>query len=103
MRIDNVTLNRTAIYKVPFPSFLLGPKIYKAPGVSPNIFVPFLQISCVSSSTALRNRQKYPFYFQLLSAEDMLAFAYYGVIREYGWRQLVLIVQNENLFTVVSD
>ena len=61
-----------------------------------------IQISCVSSSTALRNRLRYPFYFQLLSTEETLAFAYYGAIKEYGWRKLALIVQNENLFTVVS-
>ena len=61
-----------------------------------------LQISCVSSSTELRNRVKFPSYFQLLSAEETLAFAYYGVIKEYEWTRVALIVQNENLFTGVS-
>lgn len=60
------------------------------------------QISCVSSSTSLRDRLRFPSYFQLLSTEETLAFAYYGVIKEFGWKRVALIVQNENLFTVVS-
>ena len=62
----------------------------------------YLQISCVSSSTELRNRVRFPQYFQLLSTEETLAFAYFGVIQEYGWSKVVLLVQDENLFTVVS-
>ena len=59
------------------------------------------QISCVSSSTELADRVRFRYYFQLLSTEVSLAPAYFGVIRQYGWRRVGLIVQNENLFTVV--
>jgi hypothetical protein len=45
---------------------------------------------------------RFPSYFQLLSTEETLAFAFYGVIKEYEWRRVALLVQNENLFTVVS-
>ena len=31
-----------------------------------------------------------------------MAYAYYSVIQEFGWRRIALIVQDENLFTVVS-
>ena len=59
------------------------------------------QISCVSSSTELADRHRFRYYFQLLPTEASLAPAYFGVIRQYGWRRVGLIVQNENLFTVV--
>jgi hypothetical protein len=32
-----------------------------------------------------------------------MALGYYGVIREYGWRRVAFIVQDEGLFTVVSS
>ena len=37
----------------------------------------------------------------MLSAEDTLVLAYYGIIKEFGWRRVALLVQNEDLFTVV--
>ena len=45
---------------------------------------------------------KFPYYFQLLSSSDSIANSYHEVIQEYGWKKIALIVQNENLFTVVS-
>ena len=56
----------------------------------------------MSSSIELRDRVRFPSYFQLLSTEERIAFGFYGVIREYNWRRVALIVQDENLFTVVS-
>lgn len=61
------------------------------------------QISCVSASNSLRNRLQFPRYFQLLSTVDTIAFGFYGVIREYGWRRIAIIVQDENVFTEVSQ
>lgn len=63
----------------------------------------FLQISCVSSSPELENRVQFPNYFQLLPIEEILAFAYYEVIKEFGWKRVALIVQNINLFSKVSS
>ena len=63
--------------------------------------LPCTQISCVSSSTGLANRVKFRYYFQLVPTEASIAPAYFGVIRQYEWRRVGLIVQNENLFTVV--
>ena len=60
-----------------------------------------MQISCVSSSTELANRVRFRYYFQMLASDADLAPAYFGVIRQYGWKRVELIVQNENLFTVV--
>ena len=63
--------------------------------------LPCTQISCVSSSTGLANRDKFRYYFQLVPTEASIAPAYFGTIRQYGWKKVELIVQNENLFTVV--
>ena len=66
------------------------------------LFSPFsMQISCVSTSTELANRKRFRYYFQLLPTSASIAPTYYGVIRHYEWRRVGLIVQNENLFTVV--
>jgi len=46
---------------------------------------------------------KFKSYFQLLPDQADIAPAYFGVIQEFQWRHVHLIVQNENLFTVVSN
>ena len=61
-----------------------------------------MQISCLASSTALVDRVRFRYYFQLLPTAPSIAPAFFGVIQQYGWRRVGLIVQNENLFTVVS-
>ena len=45
---------------------------------------------------------KFKSYFQLLPTQADIAPAFFGVIQQYGWKRVALIVQNENLFTVVS-
>ena len=66
-------------------------------------FLPSVQISCVTSSTELVNRVRFRYYFQMLPTAAELAPTYFSVIRQYGWRRVGLIVQNENLFTVVRN
>ena len=61
----------------------------------------FLQLSCVSSSPDLTDRNRFRNYFQLLNSEVTLAYAYFAMIKEYGWGHVSLIVQDENLFTEV--
>ena len=60
-------------------------------------------MSCVSSSPSLSDRVRYPRYFQLLSSAERIAFGYYAVIREFGWRRIAIIVQDEAVFRVVSQ
>ena len=60
------------------------------------------QVSCIASSPAFRNRNIFPRYFQLLPTEASLATAYYAIIKHYNWRRVALIVQDENIFTVVG-
>ena len=46
---------------------------------------------------------RFRYYFQLLPTSASVAPSYFGIIREYGWRRVGLIVQNENVFTVVRN
>ena len=68
-------------------------------------FVPlyYLQISCVSASKTLSNRNRFRSYFQLLATENTLAGGFFGIIRKYGWQKIGIITQNENLFTQVCS
>ena len=43
----------------------------------------------------------YPYYFQLLPSEVNLARVFYSIIKEYGWRRVALIVQNEHRYRTV--
>ena len=60
------------------------------------------QISCVSSSSELSDRQRFRYYFQMLGTETDLAIGFFGIIKQFEWRKVAFIEQNENLFTVVS-
>ena len=44
---------------------------------------------------------EYPNYFQLLPSEINLARVFYSIIKEYGWRRVALIVQNEHRYRAV--
>ena len=70
---------------------------------SPHFSLPpsSMQISCASASTELANRVRFRYYFQMLASDADVVPTYFGVIQQYGWRKVGLIVQNENLFTVV--
>ena len=61
-----------------------------------------MQLSCVSSSAALANRVKYPDYFQLLAPDAGLANGFLAIVKQFGWKRVALIIQEENLLTVVS-
>ena len=39
----------------------------------------------------------------MLATEAELATGFYGVIKQFGWRKVAFIEQNENLFTEVSS
>ena len=62
-----------------------------------------IQFSCASSSTELANRQRFRYYFQMLATEAELAIGFFGVIKQFGWKKVAFIEQDENLFTVVSS
>ena len=45
---------------------------------------------------------KHPFYFQLVPPEDNLAIVFHSIIKEYTWRRVALIIQNEHRFKTVK-
>ena len=61
------------------------------------------QVACGTGSPVLNDRVRFPRYFQLSSSELRMAMGFYGIIKEYGWRRVALIVQDENDFTMVSS
>jgi hypothetical protein len=50
----------------------------------------------------LSDGARFPYYFQLLPSEVNLARVFYSIIKEYGWRRVALIVQNEYRYRAVS-
>ena len=60
-----------------------------------------MQLSCVSSSPALANNDRFCSYFQLLANEVVLAGGFYSIIKKFGWSKVGIITQNENVFTLV--
>ena len=61
-----------------------------------------MQLSCVSSSAALTNRVRFPSYFQLLAPDAYLADGFLAIIKNFGWQRVAIILQDENLWTVVN-
>ena len=61
-----------------------------------------LQLSCSSSSPELRNRVRFRRYFQLLPTDLDLVPGFFGTMQYYGWKQVVIVQQEENLFSQVS-
>ncbi|CAI8020636.1 Gamma-aminobutyric acid type B receptor subunit 1 [Geodia barretti] len=61
------------------------------------------QVSCVSSSPDLHNRQRFRYYFQLLSTDAPIAYGFYSIIQYFGWKRVGIITQGENLFIATSD
>ncbi len=55
----------------------------------------------MSSSAKLANRNMFKKYFQLLVNDKVHALGFVSIVLRYGWRQLVVLQQNENLFTAV--
>ena len=62
-----------------------------------------IQFSCISSSAELADRQRFRYYFQMLATEADLAIGFLGIIKQFGWKKVAFIEQDENLFTVVSS
>lgn len=77
----------------------MSPSIIKG---SLTILHTIIQISCSSASTELIDRSRFRRYFQLLQTMVDIADIYEGLINHYGWEYVSLVVQNENLYTVVS-
>ncbi len=62
-----------------------------------------LQMACQSGSDALANRKRFRSYFQILETANVAAYGFFAIIHEFGWRRVIILEQNESLFTRVSD
>ena len=60
-----------------------------------------LQIACASSSSKLADRTRFRAYFQMVPTEVDLTAGFAAIARQYGWRHMSIIQQQENLFSTV--
>lgn len=60
-----------------------------------------VQVSCVTASPVLSDRERFPSYFQFIPSMVEFASVYLGIIKEFKWRHVVIILQDENLYTLV--
>ena len=67
------------------------------------IFAFIFQISYASSSPFLTNRLQFKTYFQMLASEINLAYGYYGLIQQFQWKKVAIIVEQQHIFTVVRQ
>ncbi|XP_064390840.1 gamma-aminobutyric acid type B receptor subunit 2-like [Halichondria panicea] len=57
------------------------------------------QISYASSLTELSNRERFPNFFRTYPSDTIFTPAIVSLIREYGWKRIAFITQDERLFT----
>ncbi len=62
-----------------------------------------LQISCLSSATNLDNQDEFPHHIQISASERNLVYGFFGIIQEFKWNRVTIIIQDENLFTEVCN
>lgn len=67
------------------------------------LHINHLQISCVTATPVLSDRERFPNYFQFLPSMVDFAPAYLGIIKEFNWRHVVILLQDENLYTLVNQ
>ena len=61
-----------------------------------------IQIAYAAAAYELTNRKKYRDFFRVLASFEFIGASLAAVVREFGWRQMAIITQNENLFNGVS-
>ena len=58
--------------------------------------------SMLSSEFSDDECAKHPHYFQLLPSEVNIGRVFYNIIKEYTWKRVALIIQNEHRFKTVK-
>ena len=66
-----------------------------------NSMLMYIQVSCATSTPVLSDRERFPNYFQFLPSFAEFAQTYLGIIREFSWSHVVILLQNENIYTMV--
>ena len=62
----------------------------------------YIQVSCLSSSPVLSNRDRFFYYFQILASDGEVALGFFELIQKFQWRKVKLIVENQHTITSVS-
>jgi gamma-aminobutyric acid type B receptor len=104
-KIDALDTFHRQVFEGPTKIGIIGSgcSVSTEPTASISHYYNLVQVSCIASSPAFRDRQLFPRYFQLLPTDASLAITYMGLIEFYQWKRVAIIVQMENLFTVAMD
>jgi hypothetical protein len=62
-----------------------------------------LQFSYTPSSDALSNRVRFPNLWRTRTSESSLALSVISVMKEFKWKKLKIVTQNEDLFLQVRN
>lgn len=62
-----------------------------------------LQISYFSESAALSDRSRYKKYFRVNPSGNIEYPVFRSIMNHYGWKQIAILTQNEDLFTTAQD
>ena len=60
-------------------------------------------MSYFSESAALSDRSRYKRYFRTNPSGLIKYPAFYSIMNHFGWKQIAVITQNEDLFTTVGS
>ena len=66
-------------------------------------FLLNLQISYFSESAALSDRSRYKRYFRTNPSGNIEYPAFRSIMRHFGWKQIAILTQDEDLFTTVGS
>jgi gamma-aminobutyric acid type B receptor len=87
----------------PCPGFIAvigsGCSVATEPAAELSHFWGLSQISYGSSAANLKNRRRFPNYFQLYPSEVDYIPSVVATVDFFGWKRVAVVTQNENLFT----
>ena len=66
-------------------------------------YIIIIQIAYSSSAITLSNRQKFVNFFRTYPSDVSFGPAMVSLLQYYGWNQIVIITEEQNLFTAVSS
>ena len=72
---------------------------------APTLLSSFLlpQLSYASSTGSLSDRTRFPNLWRTYPSEDNIAKAVIALVKQYNWKQLKIITEDESLFTSVRQ
>ncbi|RDD36398.1 Gamma-aminobutyric acid type B receptor subunit 2, partial [Trichoplax sp. H2] len=62
-----------------------------------------LQISYISSSPALNNRETYPYFFRARASESKRILPSFEIFKRFNWTKIAIITETINLYTLVAN